>query len=61
MQIGYDAPAIDEPMEARLNLTPRYLETFGGVAPPEADPASFRAYATAQADTKDETGPGAAR
>jgi AcrR family transcriptional regulator len=45
MQIGYYALDIREPMEARLKLTPHYLQTFTGVAPREEDLASFRAYA----------------
>ena len=44
-QIGYYALGIREPIEARLALTPFYLETITGVAASEADTASFRAYA----------------
>ena len=35
MQIGYYSLDIREPMEARLALTPHYLEAFTGVAPGE--------------------------
>lgn len=45
MQIGYYALDIREPIEARLELTPLYLEAFTGVIPTEAEIASFRAYA----------------
>jgi AcrR family transcriptional regulator len=45
MQIGYYALDIREPMEARLRLTPHYLETFTGVAPREHEVAAFRAHA----------------
>jgi AcrR family transcriptional regulator len=53
MQIGYYALDIKEPMEARLKLTPHYLQTFTGVAPREEDLASFRAYAMRHAGAKD--------
>src|SRR5579863_5172376 len=33
MQIGYYALDLNEPIEARLNLTPHYLNAFTGVAP----------------------------
>ena len=45
MQIGYFALDIREPMEARLNLAPHYLEAITGLPPSEADLASFLAYA----------------
>ena len=53
MQIGYYALDIKEPMEARLKLTPHYLQTFTGVAPREEDLASFRAYAMLHAGAED--------
>lgn len=53
MQIGYYALELDESMEARLKLTPHYLETFSGVAPREEDLASFRAYAMVHAGEPD--------
>ncbi|HKN27721.1 MAG TPA: TetR/AcrR family transcriptional regulator [Roseiarcus sp.] len=53
MQIGYYALDIKESMEARLKLTPHYLETFSGVAPREEDLASFRAYAMRHAGAPD--------
>jgi AcrR family transcriptional regulator len=53
MQIGYYALDICEPMEARLSLTPHYLETFTGVAPSDADTASFFAYASRHANRRD--------
>ena len=53
MQIGYYALDIKEPMEARLKLTPHYLQTFTGVAPREEDLASFRAYAMRHAGAED--------
>jgi AcrR family transcriptional regulator len=53
MQIGYYALDIKEPMEARLALTPHYLAAFTGVAPSEADVASFCAYASAHAGSRD--------
>lgn len=55
MQIGYYALDIKEPMEARLKLTPHYLQTFTGVAPREEDLASFRAYAMLHAGGEDLT------
>ena len=45
LQIGYYALDIREPIEARLALTPLYLEAITGVAPDESEMASFRAYA----------------
>ena len=53
MQIGYYSLDIREPLEARLKLTPHYLETFTGVAPGEDEVASFRAYATRRAAALD--------
>ncbi len=53
MQIGYYALDIREPVEARLALAPRYLETFTGVKPREEEVATFRAYALALAGAKD--------
>ena len=53
MQIGYYALDLKEPLEARLNLTPHYLETFTGRAPSEADLASFRDYAMRHAGVPD--------
>ena len=53
MQIGYYALDISEPMEARLALTPFYLETFTGRRATEADIASFRAYAIRHRDKAD--------
>ncbi|MBV8106711.1 MAG: TetR/AcrR family transcriptional regulator [Hyphomicrobiales bacterium] len=53
MQIGYYALDIKEPMEARLKLTPHYLQTFTGVAPRDEDLASFRAYAMLHAGAQD--------
>ena len=53
MQIGYYALDIKEPTEARLALTPHYLAAFTGVAPSEADIASFRAYAAKHAGSPD--------
>jgi len=53
MQIGYYALDIKEPMEARLKLTPHYLQTFTGVAPREEDLVSFRAYAMLHAGAED--------
>ena len=52
-QIGYYALDIKEPMEARLKLTPHYLETFTGVRPREEDLVSLRAYAMVHAATED--------
>jgi hypothetical protein len=40
-------------MEARLKLTPHYLQTFTGVAPREEDLASFRTYAMFHAGAED--------
>ena len=54
MQIGYYALDVEEPMEARLKLTPHYLETFSGVAPREEDLDAFRAYAMRHAVAPDE-------
>ena len=54
-QIGYYALDIREPMQARLALTPYYLEAITGVRPTEADMASFRACAMAHADEPDLT------
>ena len=42
-----------EPMAARLALTPHYVAAFTGVAPSEADVASFRAYAARYAGSPD--------
>jgi AcrR family transcriptional regulator len=53
MQIGYYALDIREPMEARLKLTPHYLQTVTGVPPREEDLASFRAYAMLHAGAED--------
>jgi AcrR family transcriptional regulator len=53
MQIGYYALDIREPMEARLMLTPHYLETFTGVRPGEDEVAAFRAYAMRHAGASD--------
>ena len=53
MQIGYYALDLREPMEARLMLAPRYLETFTGVKPREAELAAFRAYALGRAEARD--------
>lgn len=53
MQIGYYALDIKESMEARLKLTPHYLQAFTGVPPQEADLASFRAYAMRHAGAPD--------
>jgi AcrR family transcriptional regulator len=50
LQIGYYALDIREPMEARLKLTPHYLEAITGVVPSEGDIASFLVYATRHAD-----------
>ena len=52
-QIGYYALDIKEPMEARLKLTPHYLETFTGARPRDEDLASLRAYARAHAGAED--------
>ena len=52
-QIGYYALDIKEPMEARLKLTPHYLETFTGARPREEDLASLRAYAMVHAGAED--------
>ena len=52
-QIGYYALDIKEPVEARLKLTPHYLETFTGARPREEDLASLRAYATVHAGAED--------
>jgi len=59
-QIGYYALDIREPMQARLALTPYYLEALTGVPPTDADMASFRAYALAYAEEPDFTERGAA-
>jgi AcrR family transcriptional regulator len=53
MQIGYYALDLREPIETRLNLTPRYLKAFTGVDPSEAEVDAFRAYATAYAHIPD--------
>jgi AcrR family transcriptional regulator len=53
MQIGYYALDIKEAMEARLDLAPRYLETFTGVRPLEAELAAFRTYALSHAGAED--------
>lgn len=53
MQIGYYALDIAEPIEARLALAPRYLESFTGVKPPEEELALFRAYAMRHASAPD--------
>jgi AcrR family transcriptional regulator len=52
-QIGYYALDIKEPMEARLKLTPHYLETFTGARPRDEDLASLRAYAMVHAGAED--------
>jgi AcrR family transcriptional regulator len=53
LQIGYYALDIREPMEARLALTPYYLEAITGVRPRDVDIASFRAYAARHAGQSD--------
>jgi AcrR family transcriptional regulator len=53
MQIGYYALDLREPTEARLALTPYYLETFTGEQATDADMASFRAYAMRHRDKAD--------
>lgn len=53
MQIGYYALDLREPIETRLNLTPRYLKAFTGVDPSEAEVDAFRAYATRHAHIRD--------
>ncbi len=53
MQIGYYALDIREPMEARLALTPHYLECFTGAPAREEEIASFRAYAMRHAEPAD--------
>jgi len=53
MQIGYYALDIREPMESRLMLAPRYLETFTGVKPREQELSAFRAYALSRAGARD--------
>jgi hypothetical protein len=40
-------------VEARLKLTPHYLETFTGARPREEDLASLRAYAMVHAAAED--------
>src|SRR5260370_20005097 len=50
MQIGYYALDIREPIEARLALTPLYLEAITGVTPSAVDTESFRAYVAQVAD-----------
>jgi len=52
-QIGYYALDIREPIEARLALTPHYLETITGLSPTDADMESFFAYALLHADAPD--------
>jgi AcrR family transcriptional regulator len=52
-QIGYYALDIREPMEARLKLTPHYLETFTGARPRDEDLASLRAHAMVHASADD--------
>jgi AcrR family transcriptional regulator len=56
MQIGYYALDFREPIEARLKLTPHYLETFTGVKPREDEVAAFRAYAMRHAGAEDYRG-----
>jgi len=53
MQIGYYALDIQEPIEARLSLTPHYLKAFTGVAPSEEEVDAFRAYASLHAHLPD--------
>ena len=53
MQIGYYALDLKEPIEARLRLTPYYLNAFTGAAPSEAEVESFRAYAERHAQILD--------
>jgi len=53
MQIGYYALDLDEPIEARLNLTPHYLKAFTGAAPSEAEVVAFRAYAARHSHVPD--------
>lgn len=53
MQIGYYALDFREPIEARLALTPHYLETFTGVAPRDEEVADIRAYALEHAGRPD--------
>lgn len=53
MQIGYYALDLDEPMEDRLKLTPRYLKAFTGVDPGEPEIEAFRAYAMGHAHIPD--------
>jgi AcrR family transcriptional regulator len=53
MQIGYYALDLDEPMEARLKLTPYYLKAFTGVDPTKAEIDAFRAYAMGHAHIPD--------
>jgi AcrR family transcriptional regulator len=53
MQIGYYALDLREPIEARLNLTPRYLKAFTGVDPSETEIDAFRAYALRHARIPD--------
>ena len=53
MQIGYYALDFREPIEARLALTPHYLETFAGVAPRDDEVAQIRAYALEHAGLPD--------
>jgi AcrR family transcriptional regulator len=53
MQIGYTALDLREPLDARLGLAPRYIETFTGAAPREEEVAAFRAYALAHSGARD--------
>jgi AcrR family transcriptional regulator len=53
MQIGYYALDIEEPIEERLKLAPRYLETFTGVRALEAELAAFETYALRHAEAQD--------
>jgi AcrR family transcriptional regulator len=53
MQIGYYALDIREPMESRLMLAPRYLETFTAVKPRDEELSAFRAYALSRAGARD--------
>jgi AcrR family transcriptional regulator len=53
MQIGYYALDLNEPIEARLNLTPHYLKTFTGVAASEREVDALRAYAARHAHVPD--------
>src|SRR5208282_3556943 len=53
MQIGYYALDLKEPIEARLDLTPRYLKAFTGLAASEAEVDALRAYAATHAHIPD--------